>query len=425
MIRGTSAMDRPVVAQRRASASRLVWAAAVATALAGGAALGVPVVRRWAGAERTIEASRVRVAPVVRGDLERDVSVQGRVIAALHPTLYSPAQGIATLLVKVGGEVTRGQPLANIDSPELNSRLSQERATVRSLQAELDRHEIAARQAAVRAKQTTDVAALKHAAAERALKRAKSLRDEGLANATEYEKAQDDLEIAALENKNAAETARLEAEALQFEGRSRRLQVQRQQAVVDELERQVAELVVAAPFDGMVSGLSVQDRDAVGRNQALLSVVNLAALELEVELPENYAGDVTAGTRVEVSAQGKTFGGKVTSVSPQVRDGQVRATVAFDQPGPAGLRQGERLSARLVLDRRDGVLKLPRGPFLESGGGRQAYVVEGGVASRRPVRVGAVSVGEVEVVSGLREGERVVISDTGAFEGARAVLLRQ
>ncbi|HEU4535307.1 MAG TPA: HlyD family efflux transporter periplasmic adaptor subunit [Polyangiaceae bacterium] len=424
MIRGTSAMDRPVGVRARAPWYKAGLALA-AVALVAGVAFAVPLARRWAGAERAIDASRVRVAEVVRGDLERDVSVQGRVVASLHPTLYSPAQGIVTLLVRVGAEVTKGQALAKIDSPELTSRLSQEQSTVRSLQAELDRHEIASRQAAVRAKQATDVFALKHVAAERALRRSKSLRDEGLANAAEYEKAQDELEIAALEVKNARETARLEAEALQFEGRSRRLQVQRQQEVVDDLNRQVAELAVVAPFDGMVAALSVQDRDAVARNQALLSVVNLAALEIEVELPENYAIDVTSGTRAEVLTQGKAFAGKVTSVSPQVRDGQVRATVAFDPPGPAGLRQSERLSTRLVLDRREGVLKLPRGPFLESGGGRQVYVVEGGVASPRPVQIGALSVSEVEVASGLRAGERVVVSDTGTFEGARAVLLRQ
>ncbi|HEU4409900.1 MAG TPA: HlyD family efflux transporter periplasmic adaptor subunit [Polyangiaceae bacterium] len=424
MIRGTSAMDRAVVKPRAPWYRYAPWLAAAA-ALALGAAFALPFARRWAGAERVVEASRVRVAEVVRGDLERDVSVQGRVVASLHPTIYSPAPGIVSLPARVGATVTKGQILAQIESPELNSRLSQEQSTLRSLQAELDRHEIATRQAAVKAKQATDVVTLKHAAAERALKRAKSLRDEGLTNATEYEKAQDDLEIAALELKNARETAKLEAEALQFEGRSRRLQVQRQQSVVDDLLRQVGELSVVAPFDGMVAAWSAQDRDAVARNQPLLSIVNLSAFELELELPENYASDVAAGTRAEVSVQGKPFAGKVTAVSPQVRDGQVRATVAFEPPEPSGLRQNERLSTRLVLDRRAGVLKLPRGPFLESGGGRQAYVVEGGVASPRPVRVGALSVSEVEVVSGLREGERVVVSDTGGFEGARAVLLRQ
>ena len=71
------------------------------------------------------------------------------------------------------------------------------------------------------------------------------------------------------------------------------------------------------------------------------------------------------------------------------------------------------------------VLKVARGPFLEGGGGRKAYVVEANVATQRPIRVGAASVSEVEIVSGLAEGDRIIISDTTRFEDARRVYLRQ
>jgi HlyD family secretion protein len=82
------------------------------------------------------------------------------------------------------------------------------------------------------------------------------------------------------------------------------------------------------------------------------------------------------------------------------------------------------VSTRLILEKKSGVLKLPRGPFLESGGGRHAYVVEGGMAVRREIVVGVVSVGEVEVVKGLTAGDKVVLSDTSVFEGAGTVLIR-
>jgi len=82
------------------------------------------------------------------------------------------------------------------------------------------------------------------------------------------------------------------------------------------------------------------------------------------------------------------------------------------------------VSARLVLDRRSNVLKVPRGPFVESGGGRVVYVVADGLARRRNVTLGAVSVTEVEIVDGLSEGEQIVLSDIAPFENAATVLLR-
>jgi len=69
-------------------------------------------------------------------------------------------------------------------------------------------------------------------------------------------------------------------------------------------------------------------------------------------------------------------------------------------------------------------MKVPRGPFLEAGAGRQAYVLEDGIAVLRPIRVGSLSVSEVEIVSGLEIGDQIIISDTARFQGAERILLR-
>jgi HlyD family secretion protein len=98
--------------------------------------------------------------------------------------------------------------------------------------------------------------------------------------------------------------------------------------------------------------------------------------------------------------------------------------VAFTEVPPTGLRQNQRVETRLILDSRENVLKIPRGPFLESLGGRQAYVVENGVATLKPIRAGSVSVTEVEITSGLNEGDEIVLSDLTRFEGAKSILLR-
>ena len=254
--------------------------------------------------------------------------------------------------------------------------------------------------------------------------RADELIKEGLLNKVDHERAQDDLEVATLELKNAKESAQLERETLEFEVRNRRLAVARQQSIVTEMQRLVGGLAVTAPFDGMVATVNVQDRDAVAQNQALLTVVNLSAFEVEFDIPENYASDMAMGTQAEILYEGKTYPGRVTAVSPEIRDSQVRGTVVFDGATPPGLRQSQRVSVRMVLERRTAVVKTARGPFLESGGGRHAYIVENGVAVKREIQVGAVSVSEVEITKGVNPGERIVVSDTSVFEGARTVLIR-
>jgi HlyD family secretion protein len=111
-------------------------------------------------------------------------------------------------------------------------------------------------------------------------------------------------------------------------------------------------------------------------------------------------------------------------MSPEIRDSQGHGTVVFDGAPPPNLRQSQRVSVRMVFESRPDVLKVPRGPFLESGGGKQIYVVENGVAVKREIAVGAVSVSEVEILRGLSKGDKVVLSDMAELGGAKTVLIR-
>jgi HlyD family secretion protein len=364
------------------------------------------------------------MATVVRGDLQRDVAVQGRIVAAFHPTTSSPAAGIVALRVRAGDVVEKDQVLAVVSSPELESRLRQERSSLLALESALGRQRIQTRQKILSDRQAVDLATVELEAARRAMGRAEEIRAAGLLNAVEYEKAQDDLRRTELALTHARESAALERESLELEIRNRELEVERQQLLVEDLERQVAELAVRAPVGGLVSRLDVQDHDPVTTGQPLVAVVDLSAFEIEVLVPESYADEIGPGTPAVVTYSGEDYDGQVKSISPEVEGSQVRGIVSFGDVSPEGLRQNQRVSTRLILESRPDVLKVRRGPFLESGGGHEAYVVDDGMALRRPIRAGAASVDEVEILSGLDEGDRIIISDTARFEGADGVYLR-
>jgi len=424
MIRDDSAMDRPVSNSGWRTRKHLIWGG-VAVFLLALAALLLPSWRRWIQSETSIDISRVRIGEVRRGDLVRDVSVEGRVVAAFHPTVFAQTTGIARLRVAAGQVIGKGQVLGQIQSPELESRAQQERSNLISLKADLERQGILAEQSRVQHRQSVGLLELELEAAKRAMDRAERTRQEGLLNAVEYEKAQDDVKVAQLKLEVAGQQADFESESLDFELRNRASQVERQRLLVDELDRQVEALTIRSPVSGIVSRLQIEDHDAVTPGQGLVTVVDLSALEIEIMVPESFADEIVIGTDAAVTIEGETFFGAVTSISPEVEGNRVRGRVAFDGDPPAGLKQNQRVQARLLMDTRLAVLKAPRGPFLEAGGGRQAYVLEDGIAVLRPIQVGAVSLTEVEILSGLEAGEQLIISDTTRFESAKKVLLRR
>ena len=99
MIPDTSGQDTLIAtAPAQAKPKRLVWVVAAAV----GAALVVALLSSWLGSERSVDVSRIRIAEVTRGTLVRDASVNGRVVAAVSPTLYAPASSTVTLKIHAG-----------------------------------------------------------------------------------------------------------------------------------------------------------------------------------------------------------------------------------------------------------------------------------------------------------------------------------
>ena len=205
--------------------------------------------------------------------------------------------------------------------------------------------------------------------------------------------------------------------------KTRNLERDRQRLLVTDLKRRVDQLAFRSPVDGMVGTLAVNQKGTVAENGTLLTVVDLSAFEVEFQMPESYADDIGIGMSAEANYGGKTYDATVTSISPEVRQNQVTGRMRFAGKVPPGLRQNQRVSARVVLESRPNVIKVQRGPFVDSGAGRVAYVVEDGLARRTPIKLGASSISEVEIASGLEAGDEIIISSTDTFDNAQVVRL--
>lgn len=392
-----------------------------------------PYFSRWSGSSMSVSAERIRIGTVKRGDFVRDLSIQGRVVAAISPKLYSPAQGTITFLVDAGDRVLKGQTLATIDSPELSNQLKQEQSSLQRLQFELDRQRIQSKKQILQNQKSSDLAQVALTAADREKRRADQAYQSHSISQIDFEKAQDDLENAKLVHKHSINDAKLNIESLEFEVQTKQLQVDRQALEVNELSRQEVELTLLSPVNGIVGNLAVQQKNQVSKNQAIMSVVDLTEFELDVDIPESYADDLAIGMLAEVNLNGQTHQAILVTISPEIANNQVKGRVRFaktDTKGdplsaPSGLRQNQRLSTRILMESRSDVLMVERGQFLQSANGNLAYVVQDGMAYRTAIKTGARSLSVVEVLSGLTQGQQIIISGTDQFNGANTVLISQ
>ena len=388
--------------------------------------MAAPAVDRWANATVTVPLDRVRLATVTRGDLVRDVSVQGRVVAAVSPTLYATAAGTITLEVEAGEAVSRGQVLAVVDSPELTNQLRQLESAYEQAEMNLERQRIDLKQQALEKHKMADLARVALVAAEREKRRADQADELGVIPKIDHEKAVDDLQNAQLAQKHAAADAKLFDERVEFEIRASESALRQQELARTELARQVELLTIRSPVDGVVGDLLVDQKAAVSRDTPVMAVVDLTRFEIDVQVPESYADDLGVGMPAEITQGATRYAGKLVAVSPEIVENQVRGRVRFTGDVPANLRQNQRLTTRILLAEHADVVMVQRGQFLDSGGGRVAYVIGAdGLASRRQIQTGARSLAAVEIVDGLQPGDRIVISNLDPFRSADTVLLTE
>lgn len=388
--------------------------------------LAAPMFQRWANATISVPFERVRVATVTRGDLVRDVSVQGRVVAAVSPTLYATAPGTITLQVEAGEQVIEGQVVGVVHSPDLANQLEQAESELEQRQVELDRQRIESRQLALDKRKAADLAMVSLTAADREKRRADQAYELGVISVIDYEKAQDDLENASVAHQHAVADANLFDERLAFEIRASELELKRQRLLVSNLSRQVDDLAIKSPVNGIVGDLLVNQKAAVAIDTPVMAVVDLTRFEIDAQVPESYADDLAVGMQTEIMVGGQKYAGELVAVSPEIVNNQVNGRIRFSDTGPTNLRQNQRLTTRILLAEYQDVLLVQRGQFLDSGAGRVTYVLNAdGLAERRAIEVGARSLGAVQIVAGLDQGDRIVISSLDPFRSADRVLLTE
>ncbi|OJU10073.1 MAG: hypothetical protein BGN85_00205 [Alphaproteobacteria bacterium 64-11] len=180
----------------------------------------------------------------------------------------------------------------------------------------------------------------------------------------------------------------------------------------------VEALTIRAPMDGQLTALDAE----VGQSKAIgavLGQVNSAdKFKLTAQVDEFYLGHVAAGQDTMFNIDGRDYRARVAKVYPQVTSGTFKTDFYFEGAAPAGIHVGQAVDLKVELGGAQRAVMLPNGPFYQDTGGNWVFVVtpDGKSAIRRNVRLGRRNPEFVEVVDGLKPGEKVIVSGYEAFQ---------
>ncbi len=345
---------------------------------------------------RRPEAATVSAASAARADLLVPILSDGTLEPPEGGELRTPDRAtVAAVHAREGQRVRRGAVLVELENPTLSTRSRDARAALSELEA--DRAKAAAdleaeKAEAARARKVVEADG--RLLAEGAITRAVSEADEMALNA-------------ALQRERAGR-ARLESIT------GSRLALSAESA--RELSRRSEDLTVRAPADGLVYNLPRKVGESLEEGQIVASVADPDHLRVRVRVDQPDLPRVAAGQRLVVTFDGlpdRKWGGEVTVVSPGLREmgGRQVGEVLGEIADPTSqLPPNASVNVQIVVAEKKAALVVPRAAVNRDGERRFLWVFQDGRARRRDVRVGLVGLTQVEIVSGLSGGERVLIS---------------
>jgi HlyD family secretion protein len=402
------AMDK--VIERKRIDPRILIAGGVGAAL-------ILVLVFWLFAPRadsmSVTQDRLTISAIQSGTFEDFLPVRARVTPLVTVYLDAVEGGrIDKKLVEDGAQVTAGQMLAVLSNAELQLSTLEKQAEVEQQLNNMRSQELALTQTRNSNLRDLNQAETDLAKARRQYDLYKPLSEHGFVAMKTFNDTKDDLDY---------QTKRLEilkqsitqTEALQSSQLSQlRAAAGSLNSSMGVAQNSLGQLNIRAPVTGQLSGFDVQLGQSLQQGQRIGQIDSAGGNKLQADVDEYYLGRVTVGQTATADIDGKTYRLKVAKVYPQVRNGEFQIDLLFVGTEPASMQRGQTIQAKLTVGDSSKALLIPNGAFFNDTGGNWVFVVDrgGNSATKRAVQLGRRNSDFIEVLSGLKPGDRVITS---------------
>ncbi len=375
----------------------------------------------------TLERSTAVIDVVKRGEMVREVHGNGTLVPQLTRWIPAPADGrIEKILVQAGVEVAAGSVIVELSNPQMEQQAIDAEFQVKTAEAELENLRVRLESDGMTQQSQIATINAEYSQAKLQLDADEALAKQGLV-------AELVLKVARVRVQDLANRLKVEQQRLAVSAKSVKAQMNAQQSRVQQLKAlaklkkdQVDALKVRAGTNGVIQQVSVQEGQQVTPGLNLARIADPASLKAELRIPETQIKDVRLGQLAKVDTRNGIIEGQVARIDPAAREGTFTVDVSFTGALPQSARPDLSVDGTIELERLKNVLYMGRPTF---GQGQQTVGIfklssDGQEATRTQVSLGRSSVSTIEILSGLKEGDQVIISDTQAMDNYKTIRVR-
>ena len=354
----------------------------------------------------------ILTATVETGEVEASITAAGTIIPGREAVITSPIQStIRRVPVVVGARVAAGETILELDKDLTNSALAKLDDEQLRNQNKNSQLQLNLERSLTDLRAQAQVQAVKVRSLQSALRDEQQLLKIGGGTAENVRQAELNLAVAQLEASRLTRQTQTQQRSNAADVRELDYTVSMQQRSISELAGKLRQANVSSQQPGVLTWVNDNLGATVQAGDALARVADLSSFRVRATISDSYANALHQGDSVVVRINDTDLRGTVASISPAVEKGVVTFYAQLNNPHHPALRPNLRADVFVVTRAHHGVLRVKNGPFYQGGKEQPVFVLTEGRVVRRTVRFGDSNFDYVQVVSGLRAGEALVVSE--------------
>ena len=385
-------------------------------------------VSRLKPAAPSVERGTVWTDTVKRGDMLRQVRGLGTLTPTQEAIRQIPAETEATvvrILMLPGSQVKSGTILLEMSNPQVEQAALDAKLQLKQAEAELASQKVTLESNLMDQKASAAAVTADYSQAELQGQTDKALYDMGVISGLAYQASKGKADQLTTQNDLQQQRLAVASKAIAAQLAELQAKVDQMRALYELKQNQLDELKVRAGIDGVLVDMPLEVGQHVLPGTMLAKVVQPDHLMAELKIAETQARDVQNGEPAEIDTHNGIIPGTVMRVDPAVQNGTVTVDVKLTGELPKGARPDLSVDGTVDLERLDDVLYVGRPAFGQEESTISLFKLDpdGNGAVRVPVKVGRASVNSIQILSGLKEGDTVILSDMSRWDNTDRIKL--
>jgi hypothetical protein len=367
--------------------------------------------------QTSLKRKDLNISTVDKGVIEVSVSASGKVIPAFEEIINSPINSRIVEVYKRGGDsVDVGTPILKLDlqsaETEYNKQLDEEQ--MKSLQLEQQRVTNHNKLSEMEMNLKVSRMELDRKAVE--LRNERYLDSLGAGTTDKVRQVELDYNVSILKLKEDEQKYKNEQALAEADLKVKELELNIFRKILAETRRTLEDAQIRSPRKAILTYVNNEIGSQIGQGAKVAIVSDLSHFKIEGEIADTYGDRIAAGSKAVIKIGSEKLDGTVSDVTPLSKNGVISFTVQLEEDNHKRLRSGLKTDVYVMNAVKDDVLRIANSSYYVGKGEYELFVVNGNQLLKRKVQLGDSNFEYVEVVSGLQEGDQVIVSDMNAYK---------